>query len=219
MRLPAYSTVAAAAIGLMLTYALPAAATQYTVTMRGFINGSPGTTFGMSFHLDDSAPDEDPDPTVGIYHAISDLHGSVKNGPSFSSNPGNQEFLVQNNFLGVQDYISLEDFDVTGSDFGGKTLTEVGFGFCCDLSIVNSDAIPDFSTLLNTGAQHNFLLLYGSLASPTSLPGTITSIFVSTSGGPPPVAGTPTPGALPLFVSALAGFGFIGWRRGSRAVR
>ena len=101
-------------MGLMLTHALPAAA-QYSVTLGGFINGSPATTSSVNFHLNGSAPDLDTDPTVGSYDAIYDLHGSVSNGLSFSTNSGMQDFIVQNNSLGVQEWSSSRTLTSQGA--------------------------------------------------------------------------------------------------------
>ena len=211
MRLVGYATIAAA-MGLMLTHALPAAATQYTVSLEGFIDSAPATTFSVGFHLDGSAPDLDANPKVGSYNAISDLHGSASNGLSFSTTSPIQNLIVQNNSpgnIGIQDLVFLNTFDVTGSGFtlGGNPLTSVAFDFCCNLSMLSSDAIPDFSTLLAASDQHELVFTFGSAPFPLAFAGTITSVSVA------PVAGTPVPATLPLFASALGGLGVVGWRR------
>jgi len=211
MRLVGYATIAAAAMGLMLTHALPAAAATFDVHFGGFINSDPSTTFSVEVHFERSTPDLNANPTTGSYNAISDLHGSVTNGLTFSTTSPIQNLLVQNNvlFIGLEDHVFLETLDVTGSGFtlGGNSLAAVAFDFCCNISMLSSDGIPDFSTLLAGSDQHPFVFTFGAVPFPHAFLGTITSVSVA------PVAATPVPATLSLFASALGGLGVVGWRR------
>jgi hypothetical protein len=162
-------------------------------------------TFSLTFDIDDDALDLEPgDPTVAFYEAISNLHGSVSNGYTFSLNAPGDILVVQNNYVG-QDYVSFEAFNVSGNPVAGQPLTEIGLGFCCNLSMLNSDAVPNMASLLSLSDQHNFLLRFGWGLDSFGVPATITAASI--------VPSTPIPAAFPLFASALGGLGFIARRK------
>ncbi len=75
------------------------------------------------------------------------------------------------------------------------------------LTLAGIAADFDLSQISNVSFQ------YGTALTEPNVSGVCTGLC----GPPEPIAGVPLPGALPLFVSGLAGMGVIGWRRRRKA--
>jgi hypothetical protein len=166
-----------------------------------------GMTGQIDLGIDQSTADGSANPKLGLYsNAITSLSGSFSNGFTFSATtPGT--LTVYDNYFGTNGASLSANLPNT---FGvnGYSTTSILFNLFGNPGIVSGDAIPDFPGLLSLTTQADFALgfLNPSIFNFAAVRGTITAITTQT-------AVTPVPAALPLFISALGGLGFVGWRR------
>jgi hypothetical protein len=203
---------AAALFAELVCAAAASAATVTNVYSGAFIadSGFPylsiGDTYRIEFSYDTATPDADPDPQFGLYNGTLSANVVFSNGYNFSFSGGtiyvaNDELVVSNS-----DYIGFSHQGPFSSNFptGLYALSGVSWYLVDDATrtALSSDGLPTFplSTAPFDGGSGNFLIGFNGIGRPgEGLSGTVTS--------------TPVPSALPLFVSALGGFGILAWRR------
>jgi len=193
-----------------LIYLPSASANMIDVTYTGVVNAGPvgsnyvfdtSTSFSVSFQLNDAAMDEDPNPKIGSYKAITNLSGSFSNGYTFSV--AGPFYLTVSHQNGPVDSVLLVSDGVTAPDVDGFPIDNVGIAFTGFSTMLSGDTIPDMGSLLSLSFLANLSLTFGA----NYEIGVNTDILTAS------VATTPIPAALPLLISALGGLGFAGWRR------
>lgn len=180
------------------------------ITDSGLPYLSVGDTYRIEFSYDTATPDADPDPQFGLYNGTLSANVVFSNGYSLSFSGGtiniaNDELVVSNS-----DFIGFSHLGPFTSNFptGLYALNGISWYLVDDATrtALSSDKLPRFplSTAPFDSGIGDLLIGFKGIGRPgEGLHGT--------------VASTPIPAALPLFVSALGGFGILAWRRRQRA--
>ena len=211
--------IGAALLGLAVTLcaaAAPSAASTYTLTYSGKVTAASGmfSIFGV-------APGDAVAGSVGLENldVWTDLSTPTQLNHSFSQSP--MPSLFQVNHDGAK-----YSFDVPGHgdiasrlfQTGVSTLALTAFGPASTLTLYYETTtanlpLQSLAGLTDWGQAPS--LLSGSIASlfgKFEVPD-LGSVTFSIALPAPPVATTPIPAALPLFLSAMGGLGLFGWRR------
>jgi hypothetical protein len=177
------------------------------ITDSGLLYLSIGDTYRIEYSYDTSAPDSDPDPQFGQYDGALSANIAFSNGFNLSFSGGtiyvaNDELVVSNS-----DFMIFNHQGPFTSNFptGLYSLSGLSWELIDDATrtALSSDSLPAsyLPTSLFTGT--GFQIGFNGIGRPgEGLSGTLTS--------------TPVPAALPLFASALGGFGILAWRRRPR---
>jgi len=205
----ACTSIAMLGIGL----AAPASATTVSGTYTGRLTDVPleiggqfavNDTFTFNFSYDSTVLDSDPNPNFGVYNGALTIGSGSIGGYTFSGGPGD---IFVNNTAGG-DSIALGFLLSSGANVNGLIPFSASLTLQGPSSLLSSEALP--STFLAAS-------LFSSTNSPFVMnlfnPSPFDFFSVIGQLNTAPVAATPIPAALPLFMSALAGLGFTGWRR------
>jgi hypothetical protein len=193
--------------------AAPASAATIGVTYSGKVTSveagggaqfAIGDTFTFNFLIDDTTPDSQPMPGIGIYYdAITSFTGSFSNGFHFTmdqASSGDDQVGVGN---AATDGVFITTSTFLAPKVDAKQLVYLSLSFYDPTgTMLNSEAIPtDLASLLAYTAPSPLMMQFGADGQFFKVQGEILS------------AATPIPAALPLLMSAIGGLAFVGWRR------
>jgi hypothetical protein len=176
----------------------------HTVGAAGAGQFAPGDTFSFDILFDDSAPDTEGLPIIGDYHGVTQYNGSFSSGYTFASTTGTDRLVVYNGF-GVE----FIGHSLAAPMIGGYQLQMISVLFDDPTGTMTiGDALPtDLASLLSLSADARMFLHFVNFSDNSAFGvfGTVTSATA--------LATTPIPATLPLLASAIAGLGFMGWKR------
>jgi hypothetical protein len=218
LRLRAVGTALLAFAVLLLAAPAPSAASTYTLTYSGTVTSATGMFAGLGVGVGDVVNGSVDFSNIDFY--------SDNSTPPNVFNHAFYQFPMSSKFT-VDHSGAKYSFDVPGL---GSIISQLLGGSSSTLALTANGPVTRLTLFYETLTANPPLETLAGLTDWGQVPALLTgatanffgkyevtdlgSVFFSINLAPTPaVATTPIPAALPLFVSALGGIGFFGWRR------